>query len=539
MVRVFTRTVIFRVKPLVYAGPLILILAFCRVQASFDSDMEKLAMHLAQTLRCSPQTVLHLTAIPEDKSYMLSLKPVYKAVAEHLRPYVQEVRFHSFRGEENAVLRSMILSGSREYAPIRLYERQIDSIILTGSYFLLEGSTDRVNVVITVINLQAETLFQSREYSLSSADCPPALKRVIFSRLCDGNGYAEIAYRGRIIKKLDYLFNSPNNNLLAYPAEYRFEQRHPYAIQWQVDIFKETLALKYAISLSRSSPNTIIVEPTGTVVFLRDALERQVDNCIDGEPLLPVNFAEEYDSLHYLYSSPASGNHTVTVEKKQYATDAEKRIRDKIYETFSDYYPTLFTPFNYKMLDTVFADKSRPSILVGNKRLVDPRIGREIVTYTWLSKKSWLAGLLKAHLQRRRTFTVDTEVMGVFNDNTDPNRYWAVVRQKWQTRDRYGSVVYQDDGFLIVNFDFLADQTLKNFKIHYRLWFYHYQYDDIELGIKRHEKLVGDINHYFVEDLSGIDTNLKNAMRDFIVSKVRGATIKESDKQSALIPGNK
>ncbi len=532
MVRDYLRTIIQRMTAPFCAGLLVLVLTACRVHASFTDDMETLAMYLAQTLQCSPQTSLHMTTIPEDKSYMLSLMPVYKAIAEHLKPYVQEVRFHSFRGEENAILRSMILSGSREYAPMRLHERQVDSLILTGSYFLLDGCPDKINVVISVINLRAETIFQSNEYTISREDSSPALKRVVFSKLRNENAFAEVSYRGRIIKKLDNLFNSPNNNLLTYPAEYRFEQRHPYAMQWQIDVFKETVSLKYAISLSRSSSNTIIVEPTGTVVFVRDAWERQVDNCIDGEPLLPADFVEEYDSLYYLYTS--NGNAPVSVEKKQYATDAEKKIRDRIYETFTTYYPKLFTPLNYKMLDKIFADKDHPSILVGAKMVSDPRVGREIVAYTWHTKKSWLEGLLTAKLQRRRTFAVNTEVMGVFNDNLDPNRYWAVILQKWKTKDRFGNVVYQDDGFLIVNFDFRSDQTLKEFKIHYRLWFYNYQYDDIELNIRRHEKLVTDLDCHFMRGLSGIDMDLKTAMRDFIISKVKGVKVTHELKESEL-----
>ena len=111
--------------------------------------------------------------------------------------------------------------------------------------------------------------------------------------------------------------------------------------------------------------------------------------------------------------------------------------------------------------------------------------------------------------------------MGVFSDNLDPHRYWAIILQKWKTRDRHGKMVYEDDGFLIVNFDFRADLSLRDFKVHYRLWFYNYQYDDIELGIARHEKLVYDINKHFVNGLGGIDTKLKNAMRDFIIDKIR------------------
>lgn len=491
------------------------------LSASFNSDMELIAMNMAKALRLSPQKSINITTIPEDKSYMLSIIPIFKAIKKHLAAYVNEVRLHSFRGEENAIIRSMILSGSSEYAPLMVDECRVDSLILTGSYYLINGPLDKVNFVVNVINLQSENLFQSNEYTISKADCPPAIKREVFGKLHNREAFAEIEYRGRVIKKLDNLFNSTNNNLLAYPAEYHFEKRHTYAIQWQVDILKEVLSLKYAISFNRSGKNSIILEPTGALVFIREGNERQVDNAVDGEPLLPAEFLEEFDSLYYLHSSPNTGVSQTRVEKKQYTTEREKTIRNRIYETFNTYYPKLFTPLNYEMLDKIFVEKSHPSILVGTKLSSNPRVGREVVKYKWHSKKSWLAGLLKAHLQRNRSFEVNTEVMGVFSDNLDPHRYWAIILQKWMTKDRYGKVVYQDDGFLIVNFDFKADMTLKDFKVHYRLWFYNYQYDDIELGIARYEKLIYDINQHFVSGLGGIDTELKNAMRDFIIDKIR------------------
>jgi len=125
--------------------------------------METLAMNMARTLKLSPQTTVSMTTIPEDKSYMLSMVPIFRAIKKHLAPYVNEVRLHSFRGEEEAILRSLILSGSSDYRPLALSERSVDSLILTGSYYLIDGTFDKVNVIITVINLESQTLFQSLE----------------------------------------------------------------------------------------------------------------------------------------------------------------------------------------------------------------------------------------------------------------------------------------------------------------------------------------------------------------------------------------
>jgi hypothetical protein len=117
--------------------------------------------------------------------------------------------------------------------------------------------------------------------------------------------------------------------------------------------------------------------------------------------------------------------------------------------------------------------------------------------------------------------------MGVFQDPQEQTCWWAVVKQKWQTKDQSGHVVYQDDGFLIVNFDFSADQKLLDFKIYYRLWFYDYKYDDVETGIKRYQKLTNDIKKYFVEGnkkngegLSSIDSTLKKSIMAHLIRQI-------------------
>lgn len=510
---------------ILYTAILVSVLTIFTAYASFKADMEMLAMNMAESLKLTRQISVRFTTVSEDKAYMLSLLPIYKALQKQLKPYVKDIRMNTFRGEEQTTIRSMILSGSAEYAPIGIYEQQVDSLILFGTYYLLEGNLKQVNFALTVINNRSENLFQSNEYAISKTDCPPAIIREVFVKIRDKHAFGRIAYKGKLIIELNNLFNSANNNLLAYPAEYRFEKRHPYAIQWQVDMLKEILSLKYGIFFNSDSKNSIIVEPTGMLVFIRNGKERQIDRVIDGEPLLPVQFLEEFDSLHYIYSSMHTSAPYITMEAKPYVTAGEKTIRDRIYETFHTYYPQLFTSFNYDLLNKIYIDKGHPSILVGTKLVSDPRTGKEIINYSWHSKQSWLAGLKKARAERNRTFDVDTYVMGIFNDNLDPYRYWAIIAQKWKTKDLYGNVVYNDDGFLIVNFDFDANLQLKGFAIHYRLWFYNYQYDNCELGITRYEKLIKDLNRHFVNGLHGIDSTLKQAMRDFLIEKIRSISM--------------
>jgi hypothetical protein len=81
--------------------------------------------------------------------------------------------------------------------------------------------------------------------------------------------------------------------------------------------------------------------------------------------------------------------------------------------------------------------------------------------------------------------------------------------------------VYQDDGFLFVNFDFTADRVLKDFKIYYRLWFYEYQYDDLELNLKRFQKLENDITTHFKNGIKSVSDSLKNAMCEYLIGQIR------------------
>jgi hypothetical protein len=90
-----------------------------------------------------------------------------------------------------------------------------------------------------------------------------------------------------------------------------------------------------------------------------------------------------------------------------------------------------------------------------------------------------------------------------------------------------GHAVYTDEGFLFVNFDFDDKMGLKDLKIHYRLWFNDYKYDDLELKIKRHKKLENDIKTYFESGLSGIDSTIKKGMREFLIEKVRQRNSRE------------
>lgn len=488
------------------------------VHGELGTDIAVIAQRMLVALGETTRRDLKITTMDEDRNYMLPMGPIYRCLRDTLSTRVHSVVFSSFGGRRNAAIRDMIRNGDG-YAPIALGEKRVDSLILTGCYHLTDRSSS-VNFSLRLIDIGARTVFESGEFVLKRSDAPSGLDREIFSKLSHRETLDEIRYRGRLIRELETLFNTPRNNLLAHPAEYAFERRHNYAISWQVDALREILTVKYGIVINPKAKDRIVLEPTGAVVFVRGGKERVLDRVVDGEPLLPEEFPEEFDTLRYLHPTRGGTDTGGGFEAKGYTTRQERVIRDLIHETFSTRYPAMFSRFDTVALQRVFVAMDHPSVLVGRKVSVEPRTGREDIRYTWHTKESWLSGLKTAYETRHRRFRVRTAVIGVFCDNLDPARYWAIVRQKWRTTNELGRTVYEDDGFLFVNFDFDVGAQLKEFHVLYRLWFYNYEYDDLELGIKRHEKLIRDIDSYFADGISGIDATLKKGMRDFLVAKI-------------------
>ncbi|HEX2959891.1 MAG TPA: hypothetical protein VHO70_23850 [Chitinispirillaceae bacterium] len=478
----------------------------------FDKEISKIASEIAENLKLSPDKPLSITTLPEDKQYMLSMEPVFNKLKIYLKPYASEIQFRSPEGSERSTLDGIIRTGN----PMRIEEIQIDSLILTGSYFLMDKSLDVINCVLKIQDIRAVKLYESEEFIIYKEDCPPALQRNIFNKLLNKEAYGEIEYKGKLIEKLEKLFNSGDNNLLVPPAVYSFEKKHNYAIDYQVNALKEILTLKYGISFNEESANKIIIPADGSLIFIRDGQERQLQKIIDGEPLFGYESSKPCTTYQYR-SSGKSKN----FEERKFSTSGEVTVRDRIFETFNKEYPLLFNPFEFDKLNQIFSDKKEPAILVGNVKYSDPNTGKELVDYSWMTKQKWLDHLKQMHDSANRSFEVRTDVMMVFNDDLDPNRYWAIVRQNWKTKDSFGKTVYQDNGFLFVNFDFTVDRKLKDFKIYYRLWFYEYQYDDIELGTKRYQKLENDITTHFKNGIKSVSGSLKNAMCEYLIKQIR------------------
>jgi len=483
---------------------------------SLSAQMNVVAANMVHRLGLGENQNLSVTTIDEDATYMLPLKPLYLALEKALDTRLEQVTFSSFRGRENNLIRNLLVSSGGLYEPFTIEEKSVDSLLLTGAYFFDERRPGYISVALKIIDRSGFVRFESSEFSLSYKNAGPDLLRTVFDPLMEGATRSEILFRGRLIAHFDRLFNTPNTNFLTYPAEYSFVLNDPYVIPWQVDALRELLTMKYGVMFTKNNENKVIVENGGSITWVRDHHSVTMGTVIDREPLLPRQVRGNTDTLYYLPQLPASGR----TEKKLFSTAFEKNVRREISTFFSTTYPRLFSPFQFETLRNIFISLSNPTVLVGNKIRSDPVTGEEIVAYHWYYPLEWLSELKRAVEIRGRHFDVDATVLGVFNDNIAKERFWAIVLQNWCTTDKYGKEMYTDQGFLLVHFDVTPRGNIRHYHIYYRLWFHNYQYDNPELGMTRSDKLLRDIDRYFMTGITGIDRDLKKSMKEFLCTRL-------------------
>jgi hypothetical protein len=113
---------------------------------------------------------------------------------------------------------------------------------------------------------------------------------------------------------------------------------------------------------------------------------------------------------------------------------------------------------DFPYLAQVFSGESK-SILRGTAQ--KNAKGEESVRYAWETPRDWLIRLKTAVEQKGYRYKVNLAIIWVYQDNLDPNRFWAVVKQDWQTLDGKGKPAYRDDGFLFLNFDLVSPQPAR------------------------------------------------------------------------------
>lgn len=485
----------------------------------YSTPFIKVCNDLFEQLHLDNHSTLNITVLEDDKNYLLPLTPIYEEIKKGLSTKVKEVHFHSVQGKAMAPIYEL-LTMTNGNANIPVPDITVDSLIFSGTYDIL--STDSVYCKLEILDINGTEKF-SETFIVKKGDSPQ-MDMEFFHQLEDPEMYENISYRKRVIKAVDELYYNSQFSFFSLPAIYRFEKINPYANDKQVETVRWILGRKYGITIDNSSQNTISVINGGSLVFVKNGKEFTIPHIVDGESMFPDIMNESLDSYEY----EVNGNYY----SKSIETPIEKNIRNQIITTFEDIYPTYFAPFNRQKLEQIYSPSGK-TILWGAVEASDPRTGVEKVRYVWLTRDQWIAALENKTNQGRR-FDVTTKVLKIYQSSVSNTRYWAIIRQDWQTFNRSNRLVYHDDGFLIVNFDFdPTSGNLQNFEIGYRIWINDYKYDQISPRLTRVEKLSYDLQRYFIDEVHGIDTHLKYEIVDYIIdlAKEQDRALKLPKKQ--------
>lgn len=480
--------------------------------SSLSNSMEKFAQKTIQSLDLHPESNLHISLLEKDRNYMLDLSGVYELLREKFVEKLsgKQVVFRSIDGTASAVIYDLL---QNQQATSSL-PADLDTLILSGSYDIVDSSTVYCTIEISTTTAQR---ISKETFILTDSAVPPSLLVSLFHPIKNTGKREEIEFRGKIINKMDRLINSTEGNLFYGDKYFRFVKKNPYANIQEVDLLKEILIYKYGVLFTQKARATISVGYYGLVEIQRDGKTVSVGDLISGEALFPQTYVADMKKLEVPVQDPVKQQ--VTYESRAFKP-SEKYVRNRIISLFESDYPAYFTHFNPTELRTLF--NKGASILVGNVQKRDHTTGVEQVAYKWITSENWISALESQYNSGRR-FVVSTDIMKVFQDTYAPNRYWAIVKQEWQTTFE-GKRVYRDTGFLCVHFDFTTDKTkLVSFHIAYRLWFYSYQFKELETGLTRADKLKQDLDIYFFNEksgVSGINHTLKKQMQQFLIEKI-------------------
>ena len=455
-------------------------------------------------------SVVSITAIDRDRRFGLPLSPVIKLIKRELLLKKSNINISSLGSSSRSIVNTVVMGANNR--EITINEQEIDSLILFGNFIIDKDKS--LYLQISISNLLGTIIYESDEVKLIPKSLPHSFYP-IFDKI--NNHFDAIKFRGEIIEKFDQLFSSVNSNLLEYPANYRFINSSPYAFSWQVDIIKEILSLKYGISFTNSE-NTITINQNRVLIIRKNGITHSISDICDGKSLFK-NIDKGNDSTLLFISK--NGDGSVLLEEERLSPLAIVKIRDRVKDIFEVDYPNSFKNFNIENIKPYFSNKQSPTILTGSLESSNSNSGEEIVRYKWYRASDWLNALEKLN-KSGREFQVKTSLIKLFGDCNDNNRYWAIIKQNWRTTLN-NRTVYTDNGFLFVNFDFDSNLNIKNFIIHYRLWFYDYKYDRIVDGVvieSRGQKLKRDLDSIFLKSITGIDKNLKMGMIKYLVGRV-------------------
>ncbi len=444
---------------------LLLILCIANtLSASLASELAPLVNQLIPFLHSKK-----VLTLPVDGRYGLSLKPLYNEL------------FRAINHRDASVIRDLTGDAAMK---------------LTGSY---KFDTIKRKLFVELFLFDDDKLvFSSGNFLITDG----AAEAVPDYRYTFDNGVEEqrLIFPGTIRDKLKALVaNGTLPQLLTQIHSFQILGSQGDVLTWHEQQAFEQLQILFGCEINTAAEARLEFDTFGSLNIIAGTDRETIYS------LLPQQTSEiKEPSTTYL--TPVSYQSETKFERTTPSILTEKRIVSEIKDYFSIEYPSLFNPFIPQKLLNLFPYKEQNNILTGT---VNQSVsGTTSVRYQWTSPKKWVLRL-KELSKRGRNFNLKCEVVEIIQDPHIPFRFWAVVKQDWQTLDIQGSEKYRDEGFLLVNFDFSSDGIAQKKEFYYRLWFYSYPYEIVqESQSSRSRKIQNDVTHG-IEKISGVDLSLK------------------------------
>jgi len=374
---------------------------------------------------------------------------------------------------------------------------------LTGSY-LFDPISRSLAVKLFLFN-DDELLFQS-----GSIDIYHAIETAIphSDRLFDrGFNEEKLCVQGVISDRINSVIRSGTlPDILLKARSFRVVGRSGNAtLSWDEIVFVQWLENQFGTTLSSTAQAKMIFTNDGSVTFRLGSQQQTVRAVLPaGDPAI------ENASSRDGYLTAVEQSNRFRYERVQPELPIENKIMDTISTFFGETYPALFTRFSSQQLLSLFPQQNERSVLAGAV------ISATEVRYQWLTPQNWVNRLEQLHRSGRQ-FNVQCEVREIIQDPHSPYRFWAVVDQKWRTRNSNGEELYSDRGFLLVNFDFGTNGSLQNVALHYRLWFYNYPFQIAnDTHFSRQSAITRDVT-MGLSNVHGVDSSLKEQVKESLL----------------------
>lgn len=502
---------------------------------SFSANLDSIVVNINKILKIPKTGNYSISATEKDENYLIPVSSLYDLLSKRIRNHNNNFIINILDGENQRIAQSMFLKASSGgYADIDIKEAKVDSLIIGASLYI--SSKGKLTIQFVICDILGKIRFKSRKVVLSLKDPESEYLMDIFDLIEEPDDIEVLRYREKIIKKFNnQLMQDPN--MTSGENMFTFKKDWLYANLDQVDAIEEVLRIKFGFSFNTSSKDKIFINRSGGVEFCKNGRKLEISRLVDVEPVLDDDFNPIVDSIVVPISDEELTDYAKVAIKKE-----DISVHQIIKETIEKDFASAYNRGDFKYLNKIFANNKR-SVLRG-KVYSNPKTGKEQVRYYWETKQQYLKGLASLVKKKKYQFDITLKLLSLYQENE--NRYWAVVRQNWKTKKRNGAVVYRDDGFLFINFDFSNGKAKPEMKIYYRIWIYNYKYANIELGKTRIDFIERDFNGVFFKEqaseiggngfytskghkiknldnitVQGIDKNMLKMMRNDIIETVK------------------